>query len=999
MPRSTDSNDDEVARNICSLGSSLTGDIDSSQFISNFHKGDLDDRSSTAGTESSSESDMPPVRHDTSSSYDSSDVNVKNHSGLSLLLEALLQSEASLITDRQNSETNENSKTRIQKRSASPSLQDSERWPMMFGALEEYGRINNHCNVPISYESTVQCGTTVKLGTWLGTQRQLKRKGTLRPEREIKLQSLVDKGMLLWSMPSIASPDDEKWSIMYSALLKYGKTHKNCNAPYNYDCKLDDGTIAKLGAWLRKQRELKKKGYLRPDRFERLQALVDAKLLRMPSAHATDSDDRWMTMMEALEGYCAKHGHCNVSQCHKYKFDDGSTVWLGAWLHKQRDLKKRGNLRPDRIQMLQALVDTNMLRWDVPNHCPSDEENWEAMLNALIQYSNEHGHCNLSSCYEHTMTDGTNVKLGAWLSQQRHHKKKNKLREDREVKLQRLVDEGKLNWGMRDKTTAAWMSPSQSPSPSPFMNGNMIGTGASYIATPTPTGKDKLTRSPDSSMSMPISMSMSTSFKSVSMSGSGSGSGRRGMGDREEGDDNKDDEYEYNELSPTFPQSQLQCQLQLQSELLHESSKLSIATAIAIDSVCDTNITNTIITPAATAIEMTTYDNDNNNNNEDIPMTITSYDQRKSCSPIASGSMSMSLPMLKPIPIPRVGGIISERARVRVRPRASDVVTDDNDNDNDSSQSSSKRVCAEVQCNLLYDDISNKRNISSISSSTSSSTSSESLQSSRRRGGCLSPSSVGGRVGRVGRGRDGLPATANERQRPSTSISPQTQIKVKSSSPIASSFHINNIGDGEDNNNNGDGDNGNLISIKTCDVSRLLTTSSSSSSTFPSVIHVLDTSEHDRDGHPNTPKPNIAVGTTRRIEVDNNNNNNNENNNNTDLKSLTLDKIREIHLSSPLKSSSSSTTTATTTTTTTTTSTNVEECNSNRSSPQKYDKSIATKPETRDQSTSSPVHDVPIPFIDSLSFFNIKYITVNTPSMKLCDEEKDIRNQCIRNKC
>jgi hypothetical protein len=283
---------------------------------------------------------------------------------------------------------------------------------MMFAALEEYGSVHGHCNVPISYECTLQSGQTVKLGTWLGTQRQLKRKNNLRIERDTQLQQLVDKGLLLWSMPSIASPDDEKWNIMYNALLSYGKTNGNCNVPYNHECVLEDNTIVKLGAWLRKQRELRKKGNLRPDRFESLQSLVDANMLRMPSAHATDNDDRWLVMMDALEGYASKYGHCNVSQCHKYKFEDGTVVWLGAWLHKQRELKKKCALRSDRAKMLQTLVDAKLLLWETPNHCPSDDENWEAMLNALIKYANIHGHCNLSSCHEFTMDDGTIVKLG-----------------------------------------------------------------------------------------------------------------------------------------------------------------------------------------------------------------------------------------------------------------------------------------------------------------------------------------------------------------------------------------------------------------------------------------------------------------------------------------------------------------------------------------------------------------------------------------------------------
>eukprot|EP01041_Mallomonas_annulata_P000237 gene237-429_t len=380
----------------------------------------------------------------------------KHNDGLSLLLEALMQSDSKFESDLTENVSKSAQKSRrkiryefnSERRSTSPSLSDTERWSMMYDALEEYGKIHGHCNAPNSHECVVRGGLTVKLGTWLSTQRQLKRKGNLRPERETPLQDLVDKGLLQWSMPSIASPDDEKWTVMFNALLKYGQKHNHFNVPYSHDCTLEDGSQVKLGAWLRKQREQKKKGNLRPDRDDRLQSLVEAGVLRMPSAHTTD-DDQWNSMMDALEGYGAKHGHCNVPQSHEYKLEDNTVVRLGAWLRKQRELKKKGVLRNDREIILKALVDENMLLWDAPCHCPSDDEKWDIMLDSLIKYSETHGHCNLSSCHEFTVADGSSVKLGAWLSQQRHHKKKGKLRVDREAKLQILVDEGKLSWGMR----------------------------------------------------------------------------------------------------------------------------------------------------------------------------------------------------------------------------------------------------------------------------------------------------------------------------------------------------------------------------------------------------------------------------------------------------------------------------------------------------------------------------------------------------------------------
>jgi hypothetical protein len=62
----------------------------------------------------------------------------------------------------------------------------------------DYGNEKGTYNAPINCESVQPDGTVLMLGTWLSTQRQLMRKGKLRPDRQQKLQVLVDMGKLQW---------------------------------------------------------------------------------------------------------------------------------------------------------------------------------------------------------------------------------------------------------------------------------------------------------------------------------------------------------------------------------------------------------------------------------------------------------------------------------------------------------------------------------------------------------------------------------------------------------------------------------------------------------------------------------------------------------------------------------------------------------------------------------------------------------------------------------
>ena len=138
-------------------------------------------------------------------------------------------------------------------------------WDEYFGALERYkeGPGNGDPNCAHTY---VDPDTGLKLGVWLTTQRQLKKrkKNPLDPARVERLERL---GVCL-------DPHDSKWDEYFGALERYkeGPGNGDANCPYDY---VDPETGLKLGSWLSNQRKLKKrkKNPLDPERVERLERL------------------------------------------------------------------------------------------------------------------------------------------------------------------------------------------------------------------------------------------------------------------------------------------------------------------------------------------------------------------------------------------------------------------------------------------------------------------------------------------------------------------------------------------------------------------------------------------------------------------------------------------------------------------------------------------------------------------------------------------------------
>ena len=246
------------------------------------------------------------------------------------------------------------------------------------------------------------------------------------------------------------SPEDTEWNTTCDMLLEYCRQYGSCNVPSKMSCRMPNGDIVPVGRWLNDQRRSQDK--MKNQSRNRLQSLENEGKLHLELKVSENvNDEKWNQYYSLMIQYGDTHnGDCNVPQKYSVKMSDGTSVRLGIWLRCQREHKKRNDPRmtKERVSKLQALVDDGRLLWDF------DEERdgrWERTFSLLLEYGANHdGDCNVPQKYSVEIQDGTTIKLGFWLNHnhQRVFKRTNhsSLTQERKLKLQSLVNEGKLRW-------------------------------------------------------------------------------------------------------------------------------------------------------------------------------------------------------------------------------------------------------------------------------------------------------------------------------------------------------------------------------------------------------------------------------------------------------------------------------------------------------------------------------------------------------------------------
>jgi hypothetical protein len=373
-----------------------------------------------------------------------------------------------------------------------------QNWDLQFESLLAYANKHKHCNVRTGYTTNDDDKPHVNLYAWLALQRRHKKQNKLRPDREKKLQSLVDANLLSWSgSEAIPRPEDEEeyihvlppppppsWESHFHELLIYAELHGHANVPLGYLVTVDKRKDIDLGAWLEEQR--KQNSRKLPESVTnapKLNILADEGRFSWQTPRASQIipahilDLKWSYRYEAMRSYISQDGNHLVCLGDNIKANlvvpipdptsvtpNGGSVEvfdLGLWILAQRKCFAAGVLDDRRKCLLQMLVDANQFTWQSKEEAArltaedakrskEEEALWNAWYNALVWQGNHVGHCNLDSHGTITLPDGSEAELGKWLHIQRAHIKKGRLRLDRAKKIKKLFDEGKLQperWG------------------------------------------------------------------------------------------------------------------------------------------------------------------------------------------------------------------------------------------------------------------------------------------------------------------------------------------------------------------------------------------------------------------------------------------------------------------------------------------------------------------------------------------------------------------------
>lgn len=126
-----------------------------------------------------------------------------------------------------------------------------ETWRQMIEALTEFKRVHGHVNVPMGYEENP------RLGRWVASRRYRCKIGDL-PQEQIDALDALD---FVWR------PADRAWDAMYESLLEFKRETGHCNVPEHWQ------NNPSLANWVQSQRHKRRRGQLRANRQERLEAI------------------------------------------------------------------------------------------------------------------------------------------------------------------------------------------------------------------------------------------------------------------------------------------------------------------------------------------------------------------------------------------------------------------------------------------------------------------------------------------------------------------------------------------------------------------------------------------------------------------------------------------------------------------------------------------------------------------------------------------------------
>jgi hypothetical protein len=206
-----------------------------------------------------------------------------------------------------------------------------------------------------------------------------------------------------------------KW---YRELENYTREYGNPHVPRTH-------SNTKLASWVWIQRIRRDRPYGQASQLTQEQiALLDKLGFRWDAR-----EEQWMEKFEKLKEFKIKYGHCEIGLIES----EGSDLF--PWITLQRSKLSRGELRPERKVMLDAIG----FNWssEVTDH------KWKEMYEQLKKYHAENDNADVPHKWE------GDPKLAAWVSYQRQRRKNNSLSDEQIC----LLDEVGFTWKSRDVGT------------------------------------------------------------------------------------------------------------------------------------------------------------------------------------------------------------------------------------------------------------------------------------------------------------------------------------------------------------------------------------------------------------------------------------------------------------------------------------------------------------------------------------------------------------------
>ena len=205
-----------------------------------------------------------------------------------------------------------------------------DSWNKQYLALIEFKVSNGHCKVPRNFSNT-------SLAYWVSEQRTKYNRNQLSEDKITKL-NILDFN---WGKVKSESEKDV-WLKTYSKLKAFYEKYGHSSPTIGYGDK-------QLQQWVMQQRHRRKKGILKEEYFELLEALKFNWSPNPNGGTGKPQDDVWLRQYQNLIEYKNRFGTTNVSQSNKeYKA-------LGKWVNDQRHHRKKGRLSPFRIEKLNEI--------------------------------------------------------------------------------------------------------------------------------------------------------------------------------------------------------------------------------------------------------------------------------------------------------------------------------------------------------------------------------------------------------------------------------------------------------------------------------------------------------------------------------------------------------------------------------------------------------------------------------------------------------------------